>query len=229
MAQLAAAARSLQSEDGAERTLDRCVTIATELFEGCRYAAVSVVHRNAPIDTAAASDPRVRRGDELQYELQEGPCLDAIWHDETVHSPDLRADERWPTWGPRVAEELDIRGMLSFQLFTDQNSLGALNLYSTTVGSFDDEDVEAGLLLAAETAVALAQARAMTQLHTAALHRTVIGQAQGILMERYQLDAQAAFAVLRRISQANNVKLHRVATELVDSRLLPTVAPEERR
>ena len=228
MEQLASAARSMQSQDGAERTLERCVAIATELFEGCRYAAVSVVHRNAPIDTAAASDPRVRRGDELQYELQEGPCLDAIWHEETVHSPDLRADERWPTWGPQVSDELGIRGMLSFQLFTDQNSLGALNLYSTTVGPFDAEDVEAGLLLAAETAVALAQARAMTQLHTAALNRTVIGQAQGILMERYKLDAQAAFAVLRRISQANNVKLHRVASEFVETRSLPPNLSEDR-
>lgn len=99
--ELAAAARAMQAEDDTQHMLDRAVALAVELIDGCDYAGVSIVHRKAPIDTPAASDPVVMRGDELQYSLQEGPCLDAIWNQETTHSPDLAADERWPYWGRR--------------------------------------------------------------------------------------------------------------------------------
>jgi transcriptional regulator with GAF, ATPase, and Fis domain len=222
--QLADAARSLQAESSPQQTLERCVTLATELVDGCDYAAVSIVHRKAPIETPAASDPLVLRGDELQYELQEGPCLDAIWNQETVHSPNLAKEKRWPRWGPQVVKELGIASMLSFQLYTTKDTLGALNMYSTRVNAFDDDDFSAGVVLAAQGAVALAQSRQNAQLHSATLTRTLIGQAEGILMERFNITADQAFAVLRRVSQSRNVKLHQVAGELVVTRETPGAA-----
>jgi GAF domain-containing protein len=228
--ELAAAARALQAEGDTQRLLDRAVTLAVDVVRGCEYAGVSIVHRRAPIDTPAASDPLVLRGDELQYSLQEGPCLDAIWHQETVHSPDLAADERWPRWGPAVVAELGVASMLSFQLFTNADTLGALNLYSGQIGAFDEDDVTAGLMLAAHAAVALAGSQQVEQLRTAAVTRTIIGQAQGILMERFGLTADRAFAVLRRVSQDRNVKLQQVAVELVRTRvLLQPKAGDDRR
>ena len=221
--ELANAARALQAESDTQHMLDRCVVLATELIDGCDYAGVSIVHRKAPIDTPAATDPLVVRGDELQYSLQEGPCLDSIWDAETVHSSDLAAEQRWPRWGPAVVRELGVASMLSFQLYTDQDTLGALNLYSTTIDAFDDDDLNVGFLLAAQSAVALAGAQNAEQLQTAALNRTIIGQAQGILMERFALTADRAFVVLRRVSQSRQVKLHQVATELVTTRVLPTM------
>lgn len=112
--------------------------------------------------------------------------------------------------------------MLSFQLFTSADTLGALNLYSRRPEAFDEEDLSAGLMLAAHAAVALAESQHAEQLRTAALNRTIIGQAQGILMERFSLTGDRAFTVLRRVSQDRNVKLHEVANQLVATRVLPT-------
>ena len=113
--QLADAARTLQAETSAQRTLERCVALATELIDGCDYAGISFVRRKGPIETPAATDPLVLRGDKLQYSLQEGPCLDAIWDYETVHSPNLATEQRWPRWAPQVVDELAVASMLSFR------------------------------------------------------------------------------------------------------------------
>ena len=222
--QLADAARALQAETSTQRTLERCVALATELIDGCDYAGISFVRRKAPIETPAATDPLVIRGDELQYSLQEGPCLDAIWDNETVRSPNLATEQRWPRWAPRVVDELGVASMLSFQLYTSGDTLGALNLYSKRVDAFDEDDFNAGMMLAAQGAVALAESQATEQWQNAALNRTIIGQAEGILMERFTLTADRAFAVLRRVSQQNNVKLYQVAGELVVTREIPAAA-----
>jgi transcriptional regulator with GAF, ATPase, and Fis domain len=222
--QLADAARALQAETSTQRTLERCVALATSLIEGCDYAGISFVRRKAPIETPAATDPLVLRGDELQYSLQEGPCLDAIWEHETVHSPNLATEQRWPHWAPKVVEELGVASMLSFQLYTSQDTLGALNMYSKRVDAFDEDDFNAGMVLAAQGAVALAESQATEQWQNAALNRTIIGQAEGILMERLALTADQAFAVLRRVSQQNNAKLYQVAGELVLTREIPGAA-----
>lgn len=220
-AQLAGVARALLAEDDVQQTLDKAVAMATDVVRGCDHAGVSLVRRSQGIDTRAATHSIVRRGDEMQYEFDEGPCLDAIWKDGTVLSRDLTTDPRWPSWGSRTVEELGVRSMLCFQLFTHENTLGALNLYSEHVDAFDADDCTAGLALAAHVAVALAAAEEIGHLGSAITNRTTIGQAEGILMERFDVNAQQAFAVLRRISQQRNVKLHEVARELVETRRTP--------
>lgn len=114
-----------------------------------------------------------------------------------------------------------MRSALCFQLFTDQDNLGALNLYSTDLDGFGDDDYENGLALAAHVAVALAAAQEVESLNSAVASRTVIGQAEGILMERYDLQAEEAFAVLRRVSQDSNVKVAEIASDLVRTRQTP--------
>ncbi|MDQ3627316.1 MAG: GAF and ANTAR domain-containing protein [Actinomycetota bacterium] len=219
--QLAAVARALLAEDDVQATLDKAISMATDLVRGCEYAGVSLVRRGQSIDTPAATHNVVRRGDELQYELGEGPCLEAIWDDETVLSHDLASDPRWPSWGPRTVDELGVRSVLCFQLFTHDNTLGALNLYSQHVDAFDADDCTAGRALAAHVAVALAAAEEIGHLGSAITSRTVIGQAEGILMERFDVSAQQAFAILRRVSQQQNVKLYEVARQLVETRRTP--------
>jgi GAF domain-containing protein len=161
-------------------------------------------------------------GDRLQYELNEGPCLDSIAHSETIQSPDLLTESRWPTWGPRVVKDLGVRSMLCFQLFTTARSLGALNLYSEHAQAFGEQDVVVGLNLAAHIAVALAASREIDTRDLAIVHRTVIGQAEGILMERYDLTPDKAFSVLKRVSQDTQTKLVDIAFELVRTRRIPT-------
>jgi GAF domain-containing protein len=218
---LAHVARALRTQADVEHTLERSVHLAVELLDGCEEAGISLVHHGGTIETPAATSEGVARADALQTELREGPCLDVIWEHETVSSPDLATDGRWATWGPRVVEELGVRSMLCFQLFTDDRSLGALNLYSGTVDGFDADDRVEGLALAAHVAVALAASQEIATLGRAVVARTVIGQAEGILMERFDLEPAAAFAVLRRVSQDTNTRLHHVAGELVRTRRTP--------
>ena len=224
-AQLADASRELHAEPDTKHTLERSVALATELIPNCHYAGISMVHRDRTIDTPAATDQMARRGDELQYALGEGPCLDAIWHYDTVISADLAEEDRWTRWAPRVAAELNVRSMLCLRLFTSTDLVGALNLYSKQIDAFDDDDAYTGTYLAAQIAVAVAETKESDGLRISALNRAIIGQAQGILMERYKMDTDQAFNVLRRVSQDNNIKLIRVADELVRTRRTPGTRP----
>ena len=219
---LADAARELEGEGGDPRgTMQRAVNLGVQLVRGAHEAGITVARRGGRIATPAATDELVVRVEALQQEHQQGPCLDALRKQEVVRSGDISRDERWPEWGPRVAGETPIRSMLCLRLFTNDDVVGGLNLYSYTVDAFDEEDVEDGMLLAAQASVAIAAAREIEQLQFAVDGRTVIGQAQGILMERFGIDSSQAFAVLARVSQARNVKVRQVAEQLVLTRQLP--------
>lgn len=211
-----------QSEDVAD-TLESVVAIATDLVPACDEAGVTLMRRKGGITTPAATGEVARAGDALQVELNEGPCLDALWGQEVVSSSNLAADLRWPQWGPRIARDFEVGSMLCVRLFTDEDTLGALNLYSLREDAFDEMARIEALALAAHVAVALAAAQEIGQLRVAIESRTVIGQAEGILMERFGLSAGQAFAALVRASSVANRKLSAIAGELVASRQLPTV------
>jgi GAF domain-containing protein len=223
--QLSAAARLMEDETGTQETLEKAVLVATEIIAGCDMAGISIVHRNG-IDTPACSHDALRRVDELQYRLEQGPCRTALQDHEIVHSPDLGADDRWPKWGPEVVAEVGMHSVVSFRLFTTGSTLGAMNLYSATVDAFGTEDIYNALALSAHVAVALAAAQNAEHLEQAVVNRTTIGQAEGILMERFNISADRAFAVLRRVSQERNVKLNQVAEELCRTRRTPGSNPE---
>ncbi len=220
--ELAEAAREMQDDDSPKEAMERAVQIATKIIPGCHAAGICVVHRGERIDTHAASDDLVRRIDALQHELSEGPCLDALRKDHTVVSADLATDARWPSWGPQVVEQVGLSSSVSYRLYSTDKDLGALNLYGTEASAFTSEDIADGLALAAHVAVALAAAQEVEHLEHAMRGRTVIGQATGILMERFDLAPERAFSVLSRMSQQKNVKLRAIADEIVTTRKLPT-------
>jgi GAF domain-containing protein len=218
--QLADAARSMEGWASTQQTLDSVVSLATEIVHGCDLVGISVVHADR-IDTPAGSDESLNRIDALQYVLKEGPCFDALRTHTTVHSRDLATDERWPRWGPLVAREIGVVCVVSYRLFTTAETLGVMNLYSRAPGAFDSDDIYNGQALAAHVAVALATAQNVENLEMAITTRTVIGRAEGILMERFDIAPDQAFALLRRLSQDRNVKLNQVADELVVTRRTP--------
>lgn len=219
---VADAARALADEPTLQQTLDRVVELAVTMIDGCESAGISLVTRGR-IESPAVSDPLVARGDELQYELGEGPCLDAIHDSSLVEARDVAADSRWPRWAPKVADELGVRSMLCVQLYTSETAHGALNMYATTPDAFGTEDHHLASTFAAVAAAAISAARTEEQLQSAVQTRTLIGQAQGILMERFTLSASRAFAVLSRVSQDSNVKLVDVARQIVDTRRVPGI------
>ena len=180
------------------------------------------------METSASSGSLIEQADELQYAYDEGPCLRAAEQGGAYLIVDTATDSRWPTWGPAVAE-LGLHSVLSIHLFTDHRVLGALNLYYESRTDFSADEVAVGKVVAAHASVALAKLRSERDLWRAIDSRHLIGQAQGILMERFKLSPEKAFSVLRRYSQQHNIKLHVVAGELIRTGSLPAgpTGPEE--
>lgn len=214
-------ARRLQGENGEQDTLDAIVRAAVETIPGAGYAGVSEIQNGRRIHTTAATAELVREVDQLQYDTDEGPCLSSLYEEVTVRVPDVVADPRWPRFGAKVAG-LGIGCMLSFQLYVTRGRLGALNLYADRAGALTDESEQVGLLFAAHAAVAMSDARQISQLTRALGVYDVIGQAKGILMERHRLTGDQAFALLVAGSQQSNRKLLEVARYLVETGELGT-------
>ena len=209
-------ARALVDEDGVQATLRKITTLAVETIDGCHHAGVSLIE-GRKISTPAASDDVPVQVDAIQYETDQGPCLDAIREHETFRIDDLATEDRWPGFSKRAAEETGVVSMLSFRLFAQGDTMGALNLYSKQPSAFDDEALAVGSVFATHAAVALAGAQQDEQMHKALQGRDVIGQAKGILMAQQNVTADEAFDILRRASQRMNIKLRELA-ERVASR-----------
>ena len=150
----------------------------------------------------------------LQYDLDEGPCLDAMRHHTSVVVDDMRTETRWPRFAPPAAKAGCISQM-GIEIFRESGRVGGLNLYSTQPSAFDNYTRQAATLLAIHTSVVMGKVIAVDNLHHALRTRQMIGQAVGIVMYRYAVDEQAAFAYLNRISQHSNIKLHDVAARIV--------------
>lgn len=160
----------------------------------------------------------VKEADGFQDLLREGPCVDAAIESRTLMSNDLTHDPRWPAWGPRIAH-LGLHSILSSEIHSDTGRIGALNIYGNRSREFSQEDMEIAQLLAAQAGLALEVTEKMQSLRTALDSRTVIGQAQGILMNQYNLDAERAFSVMKRLSQDRNTRLVTIAEQIVEKRI----------
>lgn len=215
-------ALDLHDAPTAESTIERIAEYA-KLATACDEAGIMLVHARNQIETAAATSPRVGESHSLQIVHDEGPCLDAIMGDPWYVSDEVAVDPRWPHWGPAVAE-LGLRSVLSLRLETRARRYGSLNLYADRVGAFDQDDIAVATIFVRHASVALANAHNEEGLQVAIDARKLIGQAQGILMERFDISADRAFEFLRRQSQAHNVKLRYVAEWVVDNRATPNAA-----
>jgi transcriptional regulator with GAF, ATPase, and Fis domain len=209
-------ARSLHDQGSVEETLHGIVVAAVGTVPGAEYAALSVIEGRRTVQTRAGTADIVYKVDQVQYDTGEGPCLDALYQQHTVRLSDMAAETRWPQFTDRVAE-LGVGSMLSFQLYVEQDNLGALNLYAHDTDAFSDESEQVGLLFATHAAVAMADAQQHQHLSRAIAVRDLIGQAKGILMERHKLTGDQAFTLLVRASQSTNTKLNEVARYLVET------------
>ncbi|MGH4016166.1 MAG: ANTAR domain-containing protein [Pseudonocardiaceae bacterium] len=217
-------ARELQSEATPKQTWARIVKAAVQTVPGCNHAGISLVHRHGRIDTRAASDDIPPAVDAIQYEVGQGPCLEAIQEHQSYLIFDLMTEHRWPPFSHRAAEETGVRSMLSFRLFVGEDTLGALNLYSRDVDAFDEVGRAIGAILAAHAAVAMSTARDRERaehLEQALESNREIGMAMGVLMASGLQTRKQAFELLRRASQRLNVKLRDVAAGVVETGELP--------
>jgi GAF domain-containing protein len=231
-ANLSETAQILFSAGSVHSTLEQVVAVAVHTIEGCDFAGLFLVEGDVVV-TPVHTDPVVEEIDELQRVSGEGPCLAAIAQRVMVYGDDLHGDERWPNFGPAAAV-LGIRSALALPLTTN-GTIGAVNLYARYPAAFGVVDRAKGVILASLASVALTAAhsledeeRRIENLHSALSSREVIGQAQGILMERERIAADQAFDVLRRASQFLNIKLREVAQTLVDTGERPETGPRPR-
>lgn len=209
----------VHAEGTVEETVERILTFALSAVQ-CQYAGVSLQLRGRSIETVASTDPVVTGLDELQTRLGEGPDLDLVSDRLGILVTDTVTETRWSEWS-REAAAVGIRSMLGTRLYTPTRTVGTLNLYDTRPDHFDVDDQAVAHVMARHAAAALSRAHKAENLWHAIDARKRIGQAQGILMERYGLKDDQAFQVLLRYSQNNNMKLRDVAEELISTRSLP--------
>ncbi len=211
---MSALAVNLAAEHNQQATLNAIVAAAVTTVPGAKWAGISLI-AGRDITAATSTADIVADIDQMQRDLDEGPCVTAIREHHTVLSNDLATDSRWPRFATKAAER-GVQSMLSFRLFVAAADLGALNLYGSAAGVFTTDSQIVGALFAQHAAVALAGSTRDDQLSDAIATRDVIGQAKGILMHRNRITGQQAFTLLVHASQHTQIKLVDVARWTVE-------------
>jgi GAF domain-containing protein len=214
-------ARALRHEHGdVEATLQTITSAAVHAVPGAEDGGISYVIARKRVESRAWTGDLANEADRLQNRVREGPCLDAIWTQRIVRIDDMTTEVRWPRFAAG-AVRLGVASSLSFQLFVEDDRLGALNLYSRSPHAFGAESEDIGRVFASHAAVALSGAQTEDNLRKAMTSRDVLGQAKGILMERYKLTSDQAFHTLALASQQANRKIIEVAEELCETGSMP--------
>lgn len=201
-------------------TLDRVAVLACRTVQGTDMVGLTMLKDGKPA-TAVFTDPMSPELDQAQYDSGKGPCLDAFRHGRIYRIDSTAADQQWPEFSGAAAAK-GIRSTLSLPLMVEDQSVGALNLYSQREASFDEDQEQVGLAFASQAAVAMANAQAYweakdvaDQLGEAMRSRAVIEQAKGLLMAAQGCTADDAFDLLVKASQRSNRKLRDIAQDMV--------------
>ncbi|WP_374023502.1 GAF and ANTAR domain-containing protein [Mycobacterium sp. HNNTM2301] len=214
---MAELARDIAAPRSLGDVLADVTTAAVELIPAADIAGVLLVKGGDEFESLADTDSLVAQLDKLQHDFNEGPCHDAALKQTIVRTDDLREEPRWPQYAP-AAVERGVLSSLSFKLYTADRTAGALNLFSFRPHVWDTEAETIGSVFAAHAASAIMASRHGQQMQSALSTRDRIGQAKGIIMERYGVDELRAFDLLRRLSQESQTKLIDIAQRVVDTR-----------
>ena len=208
------------STTGIQSLLEQVTVLAADTLDADSSAGVTII-REGQATTVAASDERTGNLDEIQYDNGDGPCLSAARTGEVIAVADMTTDGRWPDYGAR-ASRAGLRCSLSMPLQLGDDAAGALNLYVFEPHDFDDPEraVLGQFCAEASRAVSLALrhdrvAQTNDHLHTAMGTRRVIDQAIGLIMAQNRCSADEAFDILRRASQNRNLKINRLASDMI--------------
>jgi hypothetical protein len=197
-------------------TLQAITGATVDTLPNVDHASISLTQDDGKIVTLAPTAPLAAEADALQYQLGEGPCLEAALEEPVVLSEDLSRDSRWPSYGPAAARA-GLGSQVAFQFQAQHGHVrGALNLYSEKARVLDAPTMQLGALFATQVAITMGWVRHQEDVQAALYTREQIGMAIGILMERYTLTREGAFNFLVRTSQTGNVKLRDVAAAVID-------------
>jgi hypothetical protein len=187
-------------------------------------AGLTLVRGTQRPRTLAATDLLVEQVDAIQYDMGEGPCLEAIEDDDIIRADELAADPRWPKFSSRVVTETPVRSMFAARLFLGNGDQGALNFYAKSARGFTELDLGIGAVFSCLAGLALRNAieqQRSVNLEAALDSSRQIGMAMGIVMSSKLVTAERAFDLLRDASQRQQRKLRDVAAQVVESGRLP--------
>jgi GAF domain-containing protein len=213
---MAELARTLAQDRTLDSILAEVTAAAVATIPGVATAGILLVKPGGGFDSLATTSELPHQLDILQMTFGEGPCVQAALADTIVRTDDFREETRWPKYAP-AAVEIGVLSGLSFKLYTGERTAGALNLFGFHPRVWDSDAETVGSVLAAHAAAAIAASLETDQLKAALLTRDRIGQAKGIIMERFKVDAVRAFQMLRQLSQEGNVKLVDIASRVIDT------------
>jgi hypothetical protein len=202
-----------------ETTITHVTTAAVELIPDVAHADVLQIFGEDQFESIGATSQTATEVSDAQKRTGQGPCLEAASHDCIIRCADLHQESRWPAFC-EAATASGIAGLMSFQLYTHDTRKAALNLYGGTPFGFGPDDEAIGAMLATQAANAFIAYDKELQFRSALVSRDIIGQAKGMLMQRFDIDAVLAFEVLTVLSQKNNTPIAEVATDMVTRRLL---------
>jgi GAF domain-containing protein len=213
----------LLSEETVQTALDLVTSLALDTIVGAVGAGVTLLDSEGRKESAGATSDLVAAADDLQYELDDGPCLTACRQNTIVRIDDLERDDRWPRWREQ-ALPLGVRSTLSAPLGTPRRVLGALKIYGSQPGAFDDRSVQlltrfaeqATILLSNVTTLNKAE-RLSENLQQALRTRNAIALASGVLMERHHLNEEQAFLRLVESSRQQHRELADEAAAVIAS------------
>jgi hypothetical protein len=198
-----------------EKWLPILVDGSLEALPQFDHASITIRRSGDPLETIAATSEWARQGDRLQRALCEGPCYDAALEEGFRFSPMVRNDPNWPRYGPKVAD-LGIVSHLALHLNMVHGPRASLNLYAEQMVDADPDMLEIADLFAASMSNLLGLIRTVDQLQTGLGTNRTIGQAIGIMVERFHIPPERAHAYLVRLSQDHNTKLAIVAQQIVE-------------
>lgn len=190
---------------------------------GCSAAAILLGRKPSQLQLAVATDDTIGRL--AASETTTGPHRDALRSETALIIDDLARETRWPDWKPAADHDLTLRSFIVLRLKVAGASAGLLFAGHPHPNAFGDDEEAIAHIVSRHASIAVAGARHQASLAEAVDARKLVGQAMGILMERYGLDSDQAFAVLRRHSQDTNTKLRTIALELITTRNLPGLPP----
>jgi transcriptional regulator with GAF, ATPase, and Fis domain len=205
--------------------LNRLTTACAHLLD-VASAGVLLADEHGVLNVLSATSENTRQVELAALQAGEGPYLDCYRTGQPVAVPNLHA--ALPLW-PQFVATSEAAGFASVHVLPmrlGHDTLGALDLFGTTIGALNTDDLALGRALADVATVALVQATAAAvktvvneQLQKALTARVVIEQAKGVLAQQGQLGMVEAFAVLRRYARDNNLRVAHVA-DAVSSRTL---------
>jgi ANTAR domain/GAF domain len=214
---MAELAREISAPRPLEQVLADVTAAAVQVIPGADVAGVLLVKKGGEFESLADTDDLAGRLDKLQHDFGEGPCSDAALKQTIVRSDDMRDEARWPRYAPAAVRH-GVLSSLSFKLYTADRTAGALNLFSFKAGAWDTEAETIGSVFAAHAAAAIMAGRHGEHMQSALSTRDRIGQAKGIIMERYGVDDVRAFEMLRALSQESQAKLVDIAQRVIETR-----------